>query len=52
MQIMKISEFQLRITKNNENLKIQRENYENHENLISPSENRENHEHLRILLLK
>ena len=44
MQIMKISEFQYRTTKNNENLKNPCGNYKNHENHENPRENQENHE--------
>ena len=63
MKIMKILEFQLRIKKNHENLripcdnneshenhKIPQENHEDHENYEIPKENNENHENHRIPL--
>ena len=53
MLIMQIAEFHLRITKNHENPKILRDNYENHENHENSRENQENHENsLRTLELQ
>ena len=49
MKIMKIIEFQTKITKNQCNFRIPHENHENHENHGIQMYNNENHENIVIL---